>query len=71
MSNPVEISKRAWNQIIQASAASTAPISEDVLRELAAARGDDPDATVVAHADLLSAFEAQRRDDQGPMPVIV
>jgi hypothetical protein len=71
MTNSVNIEKTAWEKIIVASAASKHPIDDDTLRDLAAQRGDNPDAVVEQHREFREMFEKKAEDNSGPMPFIL
>lgn len=65
------LSKKAWNEIMQALAASDHPATEESLRELAEVTGNDPDRTVEAHDQMRGAFQARKRRGAEPMPNII
>lgn len=65
------LSKLAFNRIIVASAYSESPLDEEVLREIAADRGDDPDVIIQRHQEIRDGWESEKRDRSGPMPIIV
>lgn len=63
------LSKRAFGQVIIASSQSDSPIDDDVLREIAAERDDDPDALVAQHRQFREEWERRKRDGDAPMPM--
>lgn len=71
MPKPVNIEQKAWEKIIIASAGSTQPIDNDTLRDLAAQRGDNPDAVIDRHREFRADFKKKADDDAQPMPFIL
>ena len=65
----MSLSKRAFGQIIMASAASDSPIDDEVLQEIAIERGDNPDKVVDFHRSQRERHIANKNATGGPMPM--
>jgi hypothetical protein len=65
------LSKRAFGQIIAASAQSESPIEDEVLREIAEERGSDPDALIKQHNVMRDEWKLKKSQQAQPMPLII